>query len=130
MEDKLALLKNKKIEYLKHIFELTSKQRQALVIEDIESFQLLINEKQLYMNKINQLDKELYQLEEGYQEEISESCRGILSTIIEADSENRIMATKIFEAIKEKIGKVRQGKKVHNAYNPSLFNTAFFNKAR
>ena len=130
MEDKIAVSKSEKIEYLKHLYELTSKQREALVIEDIEGFQRLINEKQLYMNKVDQLDKELSQLEEKSLEEISESCRGILSTIIEADSENRLMATGIFEAIKEKIGKVRQGKRVHNAYNPSLSNTAFFNKAR
>jgi len=130
MENKLNELKTKKMEYLLNIYDLTLKQKEALEIEDIEGLQRLINDKQVYMLKINQVDQELNQLEERYLKKVDENCKKILSAIIEADNLNRQKADQLFQALKEKIGKVRQGKKVHNAYNPSLANSAFINKAR
>jgi len=130
MENRLNELKKIKVEYLTTIYDLTLKQKQALESENIEELQRFIENKQIYMMKIDRLDEEINQLEEKYLGEIDEKCRKILLATMEVDNLNRQTADGIFKSIKEKIGKVRQGKKVHNAYNPSFSNSAFINKAR
>ncbi|NLT94710.1 MAG: flagellar protein FlgN [Clostridia bacterium] len=128
--EKFIELKNKKLEYLNNIYDLTLKQKEALETEDIELLQKLIIFKQEYMDKINQIDEKIEQMEERYIKELEESCRKILAAIIEIDNSNRQKANGFFLILKEKIRKIRQGKKVYNAYNPSFSNSAFINRVR
>ncbi|MDN5323289.1 MAG: hypothetical protein PWQ67_1743 [Clostridia bacterium] len=130
MDNRLSELKNRKKEYLQDIYEITLKQKEALKIDDLDELQKLINEKQNYINKINQIDLKLNDLERENQQKSPEHINVILKTIQEIDTENKQMAYKNLLAIKKKIGKVRQGKKVHKAYNPTIVQSAFFNKSR
>lgn len=123
-------LKNKRLEYLNYIYDITLKQKEALETENIEMLQRLIKTKQVYMDRVDKLDTTLNQMEERYIEEIEESCKKILSSIIEIDNSNRHKAIGFFLTLKKKMGEVRRGKKVYNAYNPSLTDSAFFNKVR
>lgn len=130
MNAKLIELKNKKTECFRQIYQLTLKQKECLALEDIEKLQHLIDEKQLYMDKVDRLDRELEQLEGMFLVEVDENCKNIIASTVQVDKLNRQIADGIFQAIKEKLGQVRQGKKLHNAYNPTLSNSAFLNKAR
>lgn len=130
MNAKLIELKNKKTECFRQIYQLTLKQKECLALEDIEELQHLIDEKQLYMDKVDRLDRELEQLEGMFLVEVDENCKNIIASTVQVDKLNRQIADGIFQAIKEKLGQVRQGKKLHNAYNPTLSNSAFLNKAR
>jgi flagellar biosynthesis/type III secretory pathway chaperone len=130
MEKNLIELKRQKIDNLKQIYELTLKQQESLLVEDIEGLQKLINEKQMFMDKIDRIDRELEQFENKHQEEEEFDFKKIVKAIMDVDKSNRKAAQEIFHSIKIKVGQVRQGKKVHNAYNPSLANSVFFDKAR
>jgi len=124
----LQELKNKKLEYLQKIYELTVKQREVLRVDDIEELQKLIDEKQKFIIRIDKLDSKINEIDR--EAKTNEEIRNVVQTIIEIDQENNKTANKLFFSIKQKIGKFRQAKKVHKAYNPTLTQSAFFNKAR
>jgi endonuclease III len=130
MMGKIVKLKNEKMEYLNNIYEITMKQKEALESEDLEMLQKLIYAKQAYMDKVDKINETIEQLEEKYISEIDENCKKILTAIRQIDDFNRKKANIIFSVLKEKIGNIRQGKKVYNTYNPSYSNSAFFNKVR
>lgn len=130
MKIELTVKKDKKMTYLQELYNLTLKQKDALDEEDVESLQRLINEKQVFIDKINRIDAEIVQLEENYLEEVNDNCKKLMTAIKEVDEANRQKANYYFQALKEKIGNIRRGKKVYNTYNPAFSNSAFFNKVR
>lgn len=130
LDNNTIVLKDTKMGYFREIYSLTLKQKEALDTEDLDLLEELISAKQVCMDKIDQLQVEWSQHEERYPEFLEIDHQEVVADIIKVDNLNKQIAAGIFQAIKEKVGQVRQGKKMHNAYNPNLTNSAFINKAR
>ncbi|MFZ5945230.1 MAG: flagellar protein FliT [Bacillota bacterium] len=118
-------LQQLKLEYLQNIYNLTLEQKKALDANDVDELQRLLDEKQAYINKINLLDFDLKKMGNN-----NNMFQPVLQSIIDVDKENRNAAAEFLFILKDKVGKVRQGRKVHQAYNPYQSQAAFINKAR
>ncbi|MFZ7101338.1 MAG: hypothetical protein ACOWWO_01600 [Peptococcaceae bacterium] len=126
MENRVRELQNRKKEYLQNIYELTLAQKKSLEDHDTDKLQKVIHEKEMVIHKINSINSELNSVKEDNNEEY----RRILKLIMDLDRENRQKADQVLLALKEKLGKVRRGKRAYKAYNPYPAQAAFINKAR
>lgn len=99
-----------KRELLLQILELTKLQEKALQEEDIELFGKILNDRQILMDKIDNLHKEYPELKLQKEEDV-------LNDIIFIDNMNNKEFKKKFKEVKNKLNQIRSRKKVNNAYN-------------
>jgi len=112
------------------MYEISLRQKEVLKIDNIEELQKLIDKKQRIIQRIDQIDDEIKECEVIELTDYDKQVQTVLKKIYEIDQENKQLADNKWVDIKQKLRKVRQGKKVHKAYNPSLSQAAFFNKLK
>ncbi len=112
-------------ELYKQILEISIKQSMALKENDVEMLQQLLNEKQIIIDKINDINSKNYI-------ELDEEEKDILNKTKEVADQNDIEFMKQYEEAKEKVRDIRSNKKREQAYsNPYSLSSeegVFFDK--
>lgn len=114
-----------KKEYLLKLLEITKEQKRVLKKEEIEQFEVLLQERQVLMDQIDKL----HQINPEYRQQKEEE---ILKQIIKLDEENRIEYNKQYNEVQENLKKLRAQKRVgqiySNPYERSQEEGIFFDK--
>lgn len=114
-----------KKEILIEILEVTRQQQEALGVEDIEEFEVLLHQRQQLMDQLDRLECE----NPAYKKQIEKE---VLKQIIEVDSRNRIEYDRQYKEVQEKLKRLRSQKKVGavyaNPYERSQEEGIFFDK--
>jgi len=146
--EKMTEILLKKQALLKEMLALTCAQTEAISQENLDELEKLIEEKQLKIDEIDKLDekfsgyfdelkkltgvRDLAELDvsgmPGVKElkEATEAVLSIVNEISRAEEVNSNKSRELLDKIGENIKKINQGKKVTNAYYPTLPNQPSF----
>lgn len=99
-----------KRQILEEILRLTKLQKEALVEEDVDKFQELMEEKQVQIDKLDTLHREKPETKLQKEEEL-------LREVVTLDQGNQKEFMRQLEEVKRKLSEMRAKKRVNRVYN-------------
>lgn len=100
-----------RIKLIKQLVEITKKQQEALKVEDVDTYIVLLDERELILEAIKNFDSEDKAHVKTQEEEM------LITELIQLDNENRIVYDRLFEEVKNKLKELRLMKNREANYN-------------